>query len=323
MATNIPSAVQVSGVQAAQTLLGRGYLPSSTASIAKFRVVVAASSSDDKLVTNPANSAALNGGKNFVGIATADRTVDATGQDATGIEIQVAGVARCSLKTNTACVKGDEAGYDPADDGLIQPITASNRGKLVPIGRFDQSKSSSTDIQSVGVVLLVPMRGAGSGALSVAIADGTALTNSVAETTLGSMTIPAGFVQQVGQTFDIMARVDVTSGNATDTLILKAYIGSTLIGSTAAVDVTNGGGDIGIIKLDGVVRVVGATGKFYAGGVAGLGVPVTATMSPTGTVGEATVDWTAAQTISIKGTWSVASASNSCKLTMLTVKAGF
>jgi hypothetical protein len=323
MSTNIPSAVQVSGVQAAQTLLGRGYLPSSTASIAKFRVVVAASSSDDKLVTNPANSAALNGGKNFVGIATADRTVDATGQDATGTEIQVAGVARCSLKTNIACVKGDEAGYDPADDGLIQPITASNRGKLVPIGRFDQSKASSSDVQSVGVVLLVPGRGAGVGALSVAIADGTALTNSVVETTLGSMTIPAGFVQQVGQTFDIMARVDVTSGNATDTLILKAYIGSTLIGSTAAVDVTNGGGDIGIFKLSGVVRVAGASGKFYVGGEAGLGVPATATMCVTGSVGEASVDWTAAQTIAIKGVWSAASASNSCKLTMLTVKAGF
>lgn len=322
MSSNYPSAVQVCGIQAAQTLLGRGFIPASTASLQKFRVVVAGSSSDDKVVTNPANATVLNGGKNFVGIYTGDRTADATGQDASGIEIQVAGVARCSLKTNTTCVKGDEAGYDPADDGLIQPITASNRGKLIPIGRFDQSKSSSTDIQSVGVVLLSPLR-AGNGALSVTIADGTAYTNSTTETTLGSMSIPAGYVQQVGQTFDIMARVDVTSGNGANTLTLNAYIGSTLIGATAAVDVTNGGGDIGIFKLSGVVRVAGASGKFYVGGEAGLGVPATATMCVTGSVGEASVDWTAAQTIAIKGVWSAASASNSCKLTMLTVKAGF
>ena len=76
MSTNYPSAVQVCGIQAAQTLLGRGFLPASTATLAKFRVVVAASSSDDKLVTNPANATALNGGKNFVGIYTGDRTAE-------------------------------------------------------------------------------------------------------------------------------------------------------------------------------------------------------------------------------------------------------
>jgi hypothetical protein len=159
--------------------------------------------------------------------------------------------------------------------------------------------------------------------MSVAVADGTALTNSTTETTLGSVSIPAKYVQQAGQTFDIQARVDVTSGNGTDTLTLKAYIGSTLIGETVAVDVTNGGGDIGVFNLSLVARVAGSSGKAYAAGFAGLGVPATATSRVTGTVGEASVDWTAAQTIAIKGTWSAASASNSCKLTMLTVKAGF
>lgn len=321
MSFNIPTSVQVSGMQAAQSLSARGFLPSSTSTIAKFRVVVAASASDDRLVTNPANATALNYGRNFVGISMGDRTLDAASQDATGFPVQVSGIARATLKANTACSKGDEAGYDPADDGTVQPITPSNRALLVPIGRFEQSKSSSADLQSVGVVLLTAQRG-GFGPMSVAVADGTALTNSTTETTLGSVSIPAKYVQQAGQTFDIQARVDVTSGNGTDTLTLKAYIGSTLIGETVAVDVTNGGGDIGVFNLSLVARVAGSSGKAYAAGFAGLGVPATATSRVTGTVGEASVDWTAAQTIAIIGTWSAASASNSCKLTMLTVKAG-
>jgi hypothetical protein len=76
-----------------------------------------------------------------------------------------------------------------------------------------------------------------------------------------------------------------------------------------------------LMQLRITARVVGAAGTAYAAGQSALGVPVTATMRATGSVGEITaIDWTAAQTISIKGTWSAASASNSCKLTMLTVK---
>ena len=156
---------------------GARLLPSSTSTIAKFRVVVAASASDDRLVTNPANATALNYGRNFVGISMGDRTLDAASQDATGFPVQVSGIARATLKANTACSKGDEAGYDPADDGTVQPITPSDRALLVPIGRFEQSKSSSADLQSVGVVLLTAQRG-GFGPMSVAVADGTALTNS-------------------------------------------------------------------------------------------------------------------------------------------------
>ena len=203
----------------------------------------------------------------------------------------------------------------------MQPITPSNRALLVPIGRFEQSKSSSADLQSVGVVLLTAQRG-GFGPMSVAVADGTALTNSTTETTLGSVSIPAKYVQQAGADVRHSGARGCHQRQRTDTLTLKAYIGSTLIGETAAVDVTNGGGDIGVFDLSLVARVAGSSGKAYAAGFAGLGVPATATSQVTGTVGEASVDWTAAQTIAIKGTWSAASASNSCKLTMLTVKAG-
>lgn len=297
------------------------YVPESGSSITKWMVCAFSSASDDLVVNLPNASTALDNGRAFAGIYSGESTVSPSGGD-TQIKLQKSGVAKAYLKASTTCKAGTEAGYDPADGGYVVQITPVNRGKVVPIGRFSQTKASSASPQCVGIQLLEPQQSSG-GAMSVAVADETALTNTTTETTLGSYVLPAGFVTQVGQRFDIMARVDVTSGNATDTLTLKAYIGSTLIGETVAVDVTNGGGDIGVFKLDGVVRVVGATGKLYVGGMAGLGVPATATMRPTGTVGEATVDWTAAQTLSIKGTWSVASASNSCKLTMLTVKAGY
>lgn len=297
------------------------YVPESGSSITKWMVCAFSSASDDLLVNLPNASSALDAGRAFAGIYSGESTVSPTGGD-TQIKLQKSGVAKAYLKANTTCKAGTEAGYDPADGGYVVQITPVNRGKVVPIGRFSQTKASSASPQCVGIQLLEPQQSSG-GAMSVAVADGTALTNTTTETTLGSYVLPAGFVTQVGQTFEIMARVDVTSGNGTDTLTLKAYIGSTLIGETVAVDVTNGGGDIGVFNLSLVARVAGSSGKAYAAGFAGLGVPATATSQVTGTVGEASVDWTAAQTIAIKGTWSAASASNSCKLTMLSVSAGY
>jgi len=297
------------------------YVPEAGSSITKWAVCVfsLAAVDDDLTVNLPNASTAIDGGKAFAGIYSGETTVLPTGGDSQ-IWLQKSGVAKAYLKANVASTKGMECGYDPADAGYVQPITAVNRGKLVPIGRFTQTKASSASPQCVGVQLLEPQQFSG-GALSVAVADGTAYTNSTTETTLGSVSVPANFVTQVGQEFDIFSRVDVTSGDGANTLVLKAYLGSTLIGESPTVDVTDGGGDIGLMQLRITARVVGAAGTAYAAGQSALGVPGTATMRATGSVGQITaIDWTAAQTISIKGTWSAASASNSCKLTMLTVK---
>lgn len=319
MSTNYPSAVQVSGKQADQSLYARGFLPASTASIAKFRVVVAASTSDDCLVTNPANASALNGGKNFVGIATADRTVDASGQDASGIEVQVAGIARCSLRTSTACKKGDECGYDPSLDGLVEPITALNRGRLVPIGRFDQSKSSSADVQSVGVVLLTAA-GLGRGALASVVTN-VDVFNTAAETIFTGLTgtIPANRISTIGQRFRVHFRAFVTGGNANDTLQIKAYLGSVaagnLLGQTPAVDVTNAGGDKCVLDLECAAVTVGAGGSIVSSGFGGISpgqaVATGGNVQSTGN-GAALVsaDLTAAQPVIITATWSAASAAN-------------
>jgi len=297
------------------------YVPEAGSSITKWAVCVfsLAAVDDDLTVNLPNASTAIDGGKAFAGIYSGETTVLPTAGDSQ-IWLQKSGVAKAYLKANVASTKGMECGYDPADAGYVQPITAVNRGKLVPIGRFTQTKSSSLSPQCVGVQLLEPQQIVG-GALSVALVDGTDYTNSTTETTLGSVSVPANYMTQVGQELNIFARVDVTSGNGTDTLVLKAYLGSTLIGQSPTVDVTNGGGDIGLMRLLLTARTVGNAGTAYAAGDSALGVPVTATMRATGSASEITaIDWTAAQTISIKGTWSAASASNSCKLTMLTVK---
>ena len=297
------------------------YVPEAGSSITKWAVCAfsLAAVDDDLTVNLPNASTAIDGGKAFAGIYSGETTVLPTGGDSQ-IWLQKSGVAKAYLKANVASTKGMECGYDPADAGYVQPITAVNRGKLVPIGRFTQTKASSASPQCVGVQLLEPQQIVG-GALSVAVADGTAYTNSTTETTLGSVSVPANFMTQVGQELNIFSRVDVTSGNGTDTLVLKAYLGNTLIGQSPTVDVTDGGGDIGLMRLLLTARTVGNAGTAYAAGDSALGFPAIVVMRATGSASEITaIDWTAAQTISIKGTWSAASASNSCKLTMLTVK---
>ena len=326
MSTNYPSAVQVSGKQADQSLYARGFLPASTASIAKFRVVVAASTSDDCLVTNPANASALNGGKNFVGIATADRTVDASGQDASGIEVQVAGIARCSLKTSTACKKGDECGYDPSLDGLVEPITPQNRGRLVPIGRFDQSKSSSSDVQSVGVVLLTGWH-SGRGAVLSSYTYSSPITNTTTETAFSvTGSIPANRIQTAGQRIRVKARAYISGGNANDTLTLKAYFGSVgagnLIGQTPAVDVTNAGGDVGILDIECTYLGSTALSCSGIGGISpGQAVATGGNVQVTGN-GVSTVLFTTtvANSVIITATWSAADAANIVTLETLVVE---
>jgi len=315
-----PSAVQSSGEAMAQSLSDRGFIPHASATIQKFRVVVAASASDDKLVCEPNYSGALLGGRAFVGICQADRTVDAAGADKNGISVAVAGIARAILKTNTACTKGDEVGYDPAQNGYVEPVTASNRGKVVVIGRFDQSKTTSADLQLVSVVLLTAQRGGG-GAVGAIVADSSDVTNDLAETIFsnGSISIPANRLG-VGSRIDVKARVSVTSGNGADTLTLKAYVGSVavgnLIGATPALDVVDLGGDIGLLDLEAVVRSIGATGTLISAGIGAI----TASVKATGSASTVTVDTTAALPILITATWSAANVANSCKLVQFSVE---
>lgn len=147
------------------------------------------------------------------------------------------------------------------------------------------------------------------------VADGTALSNTVTETSLGGYTIAANTLR-AGDKIRIRGFVNVTATNSTNTLLLKVKIGSTILYATAAVDVADG--DIGWFDIEITVRTIGGSGTIVAQGTAALGVPGTVTSKP-GFLASTAIDTTATQAVTVTGTWSVASASNSCKLQDLTV----
>jgi hypothetical protein len=152
------------------------------------------------------------------------------------------------------------------------------------------------------------------------VAASTAVTGTASETTFsnGSFTIPANTLY-AGEIIEIEGQGTNTSGNAADTLTVKLYIGATAICTTAAFNVTDGGGDIFYFRARVCVRDIGATGHIVAAGVQSIGVPATATALPFFLASTA-VDTTAAQTIAVKATWSSSSGSNSCRLDVLTAQ---
>lgn len=165
----------------------------------------------------------------------------------------------------------------------------------------------------------VAINGNTEGSMSlVAAAASTALTNSTTETNFdnSTLTIPANSLN-VGDVIRVRAQLIATATNSTDTLNMKLKLGSTSVIATGAVDVANN--DIGYIDADIVVRTIGASGTMVATGVAALGVEGTVTAKPA-KLASTTVDTTAALTLAVSGTWSVANAGNSCRLDVCNVQ---
>lgn len=141
-------------------------------------------------------------------------------------------------------------------------------------------------------------------------ADGSALTNTTAETTLDTLTVPANAVKAVGDELVLEGSINVTSGNSTDTLAAKVKLGSLTLSTSGAGDVANSG-DVLHWRVVLLFRAVGASGKAvvkqasfnYSGGA----------LAATSAQGELSIDTTASQAAAIRGTWSNASSSNSCK----------
>lgn len=157
-------------------------------------------------------------------------------------------------------------------------------------------------------------------ALAGLTAAGTALTNSTTETALASATIPPNFLE-VGSIIRIRWQGIATATNSTDTLTIKAYIGGlsgTLLFTHAATDVADNNVFSGEYEL--VCRTIGSSGTIVGFGW-GKSVPAaegTATFKDD-ILASTTINTTVAQTVAISGAWSVASASNSCRLDILNV----
>lgn len=146
------------------------------------------------------------------------------------------------------------------------------------------------------------------------LAAGTALTNSTAETVLGSYEIPANGLQ-AGKVYTLSGAVVATATNSTDTLRIRVRVGpttltGTVVADSGAVDVANG--DVVAWSLTATVRNTGGTSVVIVSGFCSApGAEGTATARVA--FESLSLDSAVAQKIEATGVWSVANAGNSCR----------
>lgn len=153
-------------------------------------------------------------------------------------------------------------------------------------------------------------------------AASTAVSNTTTETLFDkSYSIPANSLR-VGQLIRIRYQVIATATNSTDTLAVKLYIGGltgTALISHAATDVADNNVVSGEYEV--ILRTVGASGTMVGCGTYKSVPAAEGTMTIKDDILASTaIDTTAAQVIGVSATWSVASASNSCRLDFLRVE---
>ena len=175
-------------------------------------------------------------------------------------------------------------------------------------------------VQSVG--RLTTTDGVASGTVKVVgglayriVADSATITNTATETAFsnGAYTIPAATLK-VGSQVRGRIHCAVPSGNAAETLTLRARLGAAgvaaqVVTATAAVDVTDGGGDIGVMDFVITVRTIGGGGTMVGNSLWVLGVQDTAT-TRADAMDSAAIDTTVARDLTITAQWSGASAAN-------------
>lgn len=154
------------------------------------------------------------------------------------------------------------------------------------------------------------------GRLYLSTAASSAISNTNTETAFStSYTVPPSFLT-AGRGLEICYQGIATSTNGTDTLLIKAKIGSTALITTAAVDVANDNIFTGCTRV--AIRTDGASGTFVAmGSYADPGAAGAALKNAY--KASTAIDTTASQAVTVSATWSAASASNSARLDYLQV----
>lgn len=150
-----------------------------------------------------------------------------------------------------------------------------------------------------------------------AVAASADVENTTDETAFNKTVVIAAGSLVAGSTIRIRGVVKVTDNNSTDTLTLKLKLGSTVLCTTAAVDVADD--DVGLVDALVTIRTAGSSGTLVSSAMHTLGVPGTATMKSYLLTSTA-IDTTAAQTVSMTATWSVAHADDECNLEQLVVE---
>mgnify|MGYP003393190716 CR=1 FL=1 len=149
------------------------------------------------------------------------------------------------------------------------------------------------------------------------VAASAAISNLTAETAFDKTYSIESNSLKAGDVIRILAQGTATATNSTDTLDFQLRLGTADIFATGAVDVADG--DIFYIQADIVIRTIGASGTFVGAGITANGVPGTVTGRPRFKASTA-LDTTADISVNCSATWSVASASNSCRLDILNVQ---
>jgi hypothetical protein len=149
--------------------------------------------------------------------------------------------------------------------------------------------------------------------LARATAASTAISSTTSETPFDnvSLTIKANSIRD-GESIRIRLQGIVTAHNASDTLNVKLKFGSQVIVATGAVN--NAANDVVYVDATVTFRVSGGSGKIVAYGVIADGVEGTATSKPFKLAEVTSFDTTADIAVTVTGTWSASSASDSVRL---------
>ena len=149
-----------------------------------------------------------------------------------------------------------------------------------------------------------------------------AVTNTTTETafTFTGIAEPSIAANQLrpGDVIRIRYQGIATSTNSTDTLTVRAKVGGTTVSTQAANDVANN--DVWVGTIDVIVREVGASGTMVAQMIASADADAQGSPAVADSLASTSLDTTAAVEVSVTAEWSVASASNSCRLDVLTVE---
>lgn len=217
---------------------------------------------------------------------------------------------------------GPAAGAMNAGDGVFWDAGALNFTKVANGNSFFGYLTEDSSATTLGDIISVfhnPTGAGTSGKLYSAIAASTAIANTTTETLCDkNFQIPANTLR-AGDVLRVRAQGIATLTNSTDTLAAKLYLGGllgTLICTCPALDVANN--DIFYIDAEIVIRTDGATGTLVATGTVQIGPQASATVKAF-SLPSTVIDTTAAQTVGVSLTWSVANAGDSARLDVLDV----
>lgn len=243
------------------------------------------------------------------------------------LRIGTAGAGETMLTGRTLFVDAESTGA--TEDLLLPPeaqctdlvLTVINTGDEIVCVKEDSDTTVIADVRPGAVAIFTcdgtTWRGgvmSRRGVIGRIIADSAAAgTSSASEADFdATLSIPAGLLK-TGDVVRITGSGYYNATHTTDTGTIKAYLGSTAIWTSSAVDVADN--DTFSFSCLATIRTNGATGTAH---VEGMGVNKTTATSSS--VAIASIDTTAALTVKSSVTFSASDAGNAAKLRSLVVE---